>query len=118
MTQTRMDRRNDGIVVPPSPVRLLANRYAAGELEHRAYILERRRLIDAIVAGEMPLPEVPRAPPALLPLISNAGGVLSDADATIELPRAKSTLRSWWWVAGLSGALGGIGSWLWLALRH
>ncbi len=118
MTQTRIDHRNDEIAMPPSPVRLLANRYAAGELDHRAYILERRRLIDAIVAGDTPLPEAPRAPPGVTQIISDAGGVLSDADATIELPRAKSTLRSWWWVAGLSGALGGIGSWLWLALRH
>ena len=118
MTQTRIHHRNDEIAMPPSPVRLLANRYAAGELDHRAYILERRRLIDAIVAGDTPLPEAPRAPPGVTQIISDAGGVLSDADATIELPRAKSTLRSWWWVAGLSGALCGIWSWLWLALRH
>lgn len=112
---TQRGRESDSSAVPPSPVRLLAHRYAAGELEHRAYILERRRLIDAIVAGDTPLPE---APPVILPIISDAGGVLSDADATIELSRAKSTLHSWWLVAGLSGALCGIGSWLWIALRH
>lgn len=41
----------------PSPVRTLAQRYAAGELDHREYLRERRLLLDDISAGIVALPD-------------------------------------------------------------
>ncbi|MGD9601107.1 MAG: hypothetical protein AB7O21_07760 [Gammaproteobacteria bacterium] len=65
------------------PVRALARRYAEGRLERRTYIVERRRLIDDIVAGRVD-PLRPVTPPAVPP----APCTLGEADATLELPRA------------------------------
>lgn len=52
----------------PSPVRTLARRYAAGELDHREYLRERRALLDDICAGIVALPDedIPPTPQRLL----------------------------------------------------
>jgi hypothetical protein len=52
----------------PSPVRTLARRYAAGELDHREYLRERRALLDDICSGIVALPDedIPPTPQRLL----------------------------------------------------
>ncbi|MEN9727001.1 MAG: hypothetical protein RL434_1367 [Pseudomonadota bacterium] len=48
-----------------TPVRVLARRYAGGELSQRDYIHQRRALLDDIAAGRIPLPDedIPPSPP-------------------------------------------------------
>ena len=106
--------------IPASPVRTLANRYAMGELEYRAYILERRRLIDAIVAGELALPTAieempPTSSPTSTPIALEVGDTVFDAEATIELPRAAVPTRRWWQMFVVVGGVLGL-SGLWSSL--
>ncbi len=109
-----------------SPVRALARRYAENLLERRAYVVARRQLIDAIVAGETDLAEeIIDAPPVPAPVIST----LSEFDATVELPNSTvaptigSTVtrnasgRGWWLVLGLTLGLLGVAGWLWRGLQ-
>jgi hypothetical protein len=105
-----------------SPVRALARRYAENLLERRAYVVERRQLIDAIVAGDTDLgEEIIDAPPEPAPVIST----LSEFDATVELPKVtvgstvtrEASGRAWWLVLGLTMGLLGVASWLWRGLQ-
>ncbi|MBI4693309.1 MAG: SUMF1/EgtB/PvdO family nonheme iron enzyme [Gammaproteobacteria bacterium] len=59
-------------------LRALAADYAEGRIDRKTFITERRRLIDGIVAGEIPLPE--EAPPAAPP--PQAEG---DEDITVDV---------------------------------
>lgn len=49
-----------------SPLRSLAKAYAAGEVDRKSYILERRRLIDGLVTGTEPAVAATAAPAASL----------------------------------------------------
>ena len=102
-----------------SPVRALAKRYAENLLERRAYVVERRQLIDAIVAGDTDLTEeVARAPPVPAP----ASSTLSEFDATVELrkpvvTRRHESGRGWWLLLGLTLSILGVACWLWRGLQ-
>lgn len=68
-----------------SPVRILARRFADGLVDRRMYIIERRRLLDAIAAGELELPPDPVPaddPPRATDMVASA---LGEEDDTVEL---------------------------------
>jgi len=91
----------------PSPVRTLARRYAAGELEHREYLRERRALLDDICAGIVALPDedIPPTPQRLLM-----------RDDTPD-PAEGALLRRYplLWL-GIASSLAALGWWLWQGL--
>lgn len=70
----------------PSPVRTLAQRHAAGELDHREYLRERRVLLDDISAGIVALPDEDIPPTPQRQLMRE----VADPD---EAPRAKRLQR-------------------------
>lgn len=104
-----------------SLVRALARRFAEGTLERRTYVVERRRVIDAIAAGELELPaDLPGSVPAKEAPIACT---LTEMDATVELrkPALEAATpviytRGWWLVAGLMLGLLGVTGWLWVGL--
>lgn len=61
-------------------LRELCQAYVTERIERRTYILERRRLIDEIVAGK------PSAPPAI-PEEFEPEATMINLDATMQLPR-------------------------------
>jgi len=87
----------------PSPVRTLARRYAAGELDHRGYLRERRALLDDICAGIVALPDedIPPTPQRLL--------MREDTPDPAERPALHR--RPLLWLAILAG-LAALGWWL------
>ncbi len=103
-----------------SPVRALAKRYAENLLERRAYVVARRQLIDAIVAGHTAWGEEEvRALPA--PPVVPTMCTLGEFDSTLELPRPPGTARDqngrgWWLVLGLTLSMLGVAFWLWKEL--
>jgi len=116
-----------------SPVRRLARRFADGMLDRRVYIVERRRLLDAIAAGKLSLPgdPVPSDPPK-----PPAPCVLTEEDDTVELRQSTTphdalspapdaaasptepppASGGWWMVAALVTGLVGVAIWLWWEL--
>ena len=61
-------------------LRELCQAYATERIERRTYFLERRRLIDELVAGK------PSAPPAI-PEDFEPEATMINLDATMQLPR-------------------------------
>ena len=61
-------------------LRDLCRAYATERIERRTYILERRRLIDELVAGK------PSAPPAI-PEEFEPEATMINLDVTMQLPR-------------------------------
>jgi hypothetical protein len=106
-----------------SPVRALARRFANGTLERRTYVVERRRIIDAIAAGDLELPVERSATPPGPALDQSAACTLTEMDATVELrspalamATPAATARGWWLVAGLMLGILGVATWLWIGL--
>ena len=88
----------------PSPVRTLARRYAAGEMDHREYLRERRTLLDDICAGIVALPDedIPPTPQRLLM-----------RDATPDPAKHSGWFRRPLLWLGVVAALAALGVWLW-----
>lgn len=68
-------------------LRALAADYADGRVDRKTFTRERRRIIDGIVAGEIPLPpeEVPPSAPGVDP---------ADEDITIDAARQRAAARA------------------------
>lgn len=104
-----------------SAVRALAKRYADGRLERRAYIVERRRVIDAITGGELALAS---APPTGMPPVALAPCALKEIDASeaVHQPAVSDALPftstwDWWLVVGMTSGLVAVAAWLWVGLQ-
>lgn len=103
-----------------SAVRALAKRYAEGRLERRAYIVERRRVIDAITGGELALAT---EPPTGMPPVASAPCAFITIDATVAVRKPAvrdatpfTSARDWWLVVGLTLGLVAVAAWLWVGL--
>ena len=104
-----------------SAVRALAKRYAEGQLEPRAYIVERRRVIDAITGGELVLAT---EPPIGMLLVASAPCALKEIDASeaVHQPAVSDALpftsaRDWWLMVGMTLGLVAVATWLWVGLQ-